>query len=69
MVKKFELMVDGLNWVWLWDIMCFGGVVKWNWFYLYVIIDIFSCYVLGWMLVIVENHINVKALLVDMIGK
>jgi len=46
-VKKPELMADGPNRVWSWDITRLGGAAKWNWFYLYVIIDIFSRYVPG----------------------
>ena len=46
-----------------------GGAAKWNWFYLYVIIDIYSRYVPGWMLATAENHTNAKALLADTIRK
>lgn len=35
--------------VWSWDITKLRGPVKWTYFYLYVILDIFSRYVVGWM--------------------
>jgi putative transposase len=37
------------NEVWSWDITKLLGPVKWTYFYLYVILDIFSRYVVGWM--------------------
>lgn len=46
---KPELMATGPNQVWSWDITKLLGPVKWTYFYLYVIMDIFSRYVVGWM--------------------
>lgn len=66
---KPELVADAPNRVWSWDITRLGGAAKWSWFYLYVIIDIFSRYVPGWMLATAENHTNAKALLADTIDK
>ena len=40
----------GPNQVWSWDITKLRGPVKWTYYYLYVILDIFSRYVVGWML-------------------
>ena len=37
------------NQVWSWDITKLKGPTKWNFLHLYVIIDIFSRYVVGWM--------------------
>jgi putative transposase len=37
------------NQVWSWDITKLLGPAKWTYFYLYVILDIFSRYVVGWM--------------------
>jgi putative transposase len=45
--KKPELLAKGPNQVWSWDITRLKGPVKWTYFYLYVILDIFSRYVLG----------------------
>jgi putative transposase len=47
--KKPELLATGPNQVWSWDITKLLGPVKWSYFYLYVILDIFSRYVVGWM--------------------
>ena len=35
--------------MWSWDITKLRGPAKWSWYYLYVILDIFSRYVVGWM--------------------
>jgi putative transposase len=47
--EKPELLATGPNQVWSWDITKLKGPTKWTYFYLYVIIDIFSRYVVGWM--------------------
>src|SRR5438105_7464235 len=47
--KKPELLATAPNQVWSWDITKLLGPVKWTYFYLYVILDIFSRYVVGWM--------------------
>jgi putative transposase len=47
--RKPELLATGPNQVWSWDITKLLGPVKWSYFYLYVILDIFSRYVVGWM--------------------
>ena len=46
---KPELLATGPNEVWSWDITKLLGPVKWTYFHLYVILDIFSRYVTGWM--------------------
>ena len=48
--KKPELLANGPNQVWSWDITKLLGPEKWALFYLYVVIDIYSRYVVGWML-------------------
>ena len=48
--KKPELLATGPNQVWSWDITKLKGPEKWTYYYLYVILDIFSRYVVGWML-------------------
>lgn len=47
---KPELLATGPNQVWTWDITKLLGPAKWTYYYLYVIIDIFSRYIVGWML-------------------
>ena len=44
-----ELLATGPNQLWSWDITKLRGPVKWTYFYLYVILDVFSRYVVGWM--------------------
>jgi len=46
---KPELVATGPNQVWSWDITKVRGPTKGSWFYLYVIMDIYSRYVVGWM--------------------
>jgi putative transposase len=47
---KPELLATGPNQLWSWDITKLKGPVKWTYYYLYVILDIFSRYAVGWML-------------------
>jgi putative transposase len=44
-----ELLATGPNQVWSWDITKLLGPAKWTYYYLYVILDIFSRYVVGWL--------------------
>ena len=44
-----ELLAKGPNEVWSWDITKLKGPAKWSYFYLYVILDIFSRMVVGWL--------------------
>jgi len=44
-----ELLATAPNEVWSWDITKLLGPTKWTYLYLYVILDIFSRYVVGWM--------------------
>ena len=46
---KPELVANAPNAVWSWDITKLRGSAKWTYYYLYVILDIFSRYVVGWM--------------------
>jgi putative transposase len=46
---KPELLATQPNQVWSWDITKLKGPIKWSYFYLFVILDIFSRYVVGWM--------------------
>jgi putative transposase len=45
-----ELLATGPNQLWSWDITKLRGPVKWTYYYLYVILDVFSRYVVGWLL-------------------
>ena len=44
-----ELLARHPNELWSWDITKLRGPVKWTYFYLYVMLDVFSRYVVGWM--------------------
>lgn len=52
---KPELVATAPNQVWSWDITKLKGPAKLVYFYLYVIVDIFSRYVVGWMIAEAEN--------------
>ena len=45
---KPELLATAPNQLWSWDITKLLGPTKWTYFYLYVILDVFSRYVVGW---------------------
>ena len=45
---KPELVATAPNQVWSWDITKLAGPYKWTWFHLYVILDVFSRYAVGW---------------------
>jgi len=47
---KPELLATGPRQLWSWDITKLKGPTTWTYFYLYVIIDVFSRYVVGWMI-------------------
>jgi putative transposase len=48
--RKPELLATGPNQLWSWDITKLRGPVKWTFYRLYVILDVFSRYVTGWMI-------------------
>jgi putative transposase len=50
-----ELVATAPKQVWSWDITKLKGPVKLLYFYLYVVLDIFSRYVVGWMIAEAEN--------------
>jgi len=66
---KPELMADGPNLVWSWDITKLLGPVKWTYYYLYVVLDIYSRYVVGWMLATRESASLAERLLADSVRK
>lgn len=47
---KPELVATAPNQTWSWDITRLLGPKRWTYFYLYVVLDLFSRYVVGWML-------------------
>jgi putative transposase len=67
--KKPELIATGPNSVWTWDITKLHGPEKWTYYYLYVILDIFSRYAVGWMLARAEGAEHSKRLINESIAK
>ena len=61
--QKPELLAEAPNQVWSWDITKIRGPVKWSYFHLYVILDIFSRYVVGWMIAHRESAALAKRLI------
>jgi putative transposase len=66
---KPELLATGPNEIWSWDITKLLGPAKWTYFHLYVIIDIFSRYVPGWLLATRETAELAERLLGETIRK
>ncbi len=66
---KPELLATGPNQVWSWDITKLLGPQKWTYFHLYVVIDIFSRYVVGWLLASRETAELAERLLAETIRK
>jgi putative transposase len=62
---KPELLATGPNQVWSWDITKLLGPVKWTYYYLYVLLDIFSRYVVGWLLARQESAALAKVLIAE----
>ena len=65
--QKPELLATGPNQLWSWDITKLLGPAKWTYFYLYVILDVFSRYVVGWMVAPRESAELAKKLLKETI--
>lgn len=61
--QRPELLATAPNQVWSWDITKLKGLAKWTYFYLYVVLDIFSRYVVGWMVATRETAALAKQLL------
>ena len=66
---KPELCAAGARQVFAWDITKLHGPQKWTYYYLYVIIDIYSRYVVGWMVADRESSELAKMLLAETIKK
>lgn len=67
--SKPELLATRPNEVWSWDITKLKGPAKWTCFHLYVILDIFSRYVVGWMIALREAAELAEQLIADTVGK
>jgi putative transposase len=63
--SKPELLATGPNQLWSWDITKLLGPTKWTYYYLYVILDVFSRYVVGWMIAECESAILAEELIAE----
>jgi putative transposase len=66
---KPELLATAPNQVWSWDITKLLGPAKWTYFYLYVILDVYSRYVVGWMVAHREQAELAERLIAETIAK
>ena len=66
---KPELLAVRPNEVWSWDITKLKGPAKWTCFHLYVILDIFSRYVVGWMIAARESKELAEQIIADTVHK
>ena len=66
---KPELVATAPNQVWSWDITKLLGPAKWTYYYLYVILDVYSRYAVGWLLAERESAALAERLLADTIVK
>jgi putative transposase len=66
---KPELVATAPNQCWSWDITKLHGPVKWSYFHLYVIIDIYSRYTVGWLIAGQESAELAERLLADTVAK
>jgi transposase InsO family protein len=67
--QKPELLAERPNQVWSWDITKLMGPTKWSYFYLYVILDIFSRRVVAWCVADAETAALFKPLFDDAVAK
>ena len=66
---KPELLAVQPNEVWSWDITKLKGPAKWSCYHLYVILDIFSRYVVGWMIAMRESAQLAEQLIANTVAK
>ena len=66
---KPELLATGPNQVWSWDITKLLGPAKWTYYYLYVMLDIFSRYVVGWLIAERESGALAELLIAEACAK
>ncbi len=67
--QKPQLLATGPNQLWSWDITKLLGPAKWTYFYLYVILDVFSRYVVGWMIADREGKELARQFIAETCGK
>jgi putative transposase len=60
---KPELLATGPDQVYSWDITKLHGPAKWTYYHLYVILDVFSRYAVGWMVAARESAVLAEKLI------
>lgn len=60
-----ELLAERPNQLWSWDITKLKGPQKWSYFHLYVIIDVYSRYIVGWMVADRESAVLAERLIAE----
>lgn len=63
--KRPELLATGPRQLWSWDITKLRGPGKWNYYCLYVILDVYSRYVPGWLVADRESETLAKRLIAE----
>ena len=63
--ERPELLATAPNQLWSWDITKLRGPAKWTCYHLYVILDVFSRYVVGWMVAHRESNTLAKKLIAE----
>ena len=66
---RHELLAKGANQLWSWDITKLKGPKKWTYYYLYKIMDVYSRYVVGWMVAYGESSRLAKILISESCNK
>jgi putative transposase len=66
---KPELLATAPNQLWSWDITKLRGPAKWTYYYLYVILDVYSRYVPGWLIAECESANLAKQLIAETCAK
>ena len=64
-----ELLATAPNELWSWDITKLRGPATWTYYYLYVILDVFSRAVVGWMIAEREDAVLAEALIAETCAK
>jgi putative transposase len=60
-----ELLATGPNQLWSWDITKLKAASKWTYYYLYVVMDVYSRYVVGWCIAPCENAALAQQLILE----
>ncbi len=67
--SKPELLATGPNQLWSWDITKLKGPAAWTYYYLYVILDVYSRCIVGWMVMERESASLAEELIADTCAK